>query len=90
MVFLVGTPQLNFSTHYLTSLRISLPIGVFAATIMALCFKQPTAAQPVRCSLKEKLFSLDLGGACLVMGMSQRLSIRLASNNSVWELSDIS
>lgn len=70
VVFLVRTAPSDFLSCRLISPRISLPIGAFAMTIMSLSFKQPMAALPVPCPLKKKLLSLDLAGACLVLGMS--------------------
>lgn len=50
--------------------RVSLPIGVLAGVLVGVTFKTPFAARPVSCAVREKLFSLDLLGACMVMGSS--------------------
>lgn len=68
MVLLVGLQAVFRQWKGLTLLRISLPIGVFAATIMALTIKSRSAPDPIRTPLKDKIVSLDLGGSLLVLG----------------------
>jgi len=58
---------LNLECH-LTICRISLPIGVLAAIILACTIETPLSTESTRIPLKEKIISLDLGGSLLVLG----------------------